>query len=280
MIPVINSGGCFGLNQAFDDTNIRGSVTITASGTANAKGSYAQLVASTPFEAKGILINLEAGNIDDKLIDIAVGGAGSEMVIIADIFQGARVAQYQGNTCVYFPIRIPAGVRLSARCQCSNASRTTLVGVTLFKGDERQSGILPLASKIITLGAVAGSSRGTTITPSSSANTWLAWTQLVATAGAEIYGLMVAIGGAGQSSKTAAMYRYAIGVGASSGESTIHEWIGGVVGSSYRCTGYELGFVPCRISAAQRIALRVMCDTAIGTASNRTFDITLYGLVQ
>lgn len=278
MIPSVN-GGCFGLSQAFDDTNIRGSVTITASASANTKGSYTTVIATTACEGKGLLLDLQAGNIDDKLIDIAIGAAGSETIIIADIFQGARVGQFQGNISLYFPVRVPAGVRLSARCQCSNASRTTFVGVTLFKGDERQSGILPLAGKIVTLAAVAGSSRGTTITPSSSANTWLAWTQLAATADADIYALMVAIGNAGTTSKTAAMYRFALGIGAAAGESTILEWVGGVVGSTYRCSGYELGFVPCKVGSSQRLAHRVMLDTAIATAANRRYDITVYGLV-
>lgn len=103
--------------------------TITSSATANVKGSYTQLTASTPRDYRGFFISIDGQQMSftsqQLMVDIAVGGSGSEVVILPNlpIFGSPIVGGL-------FPIPIPAGTRVSARSQATGAS--TVIGLTLY----------------------------------------------------------------------------------------------------------------------------------------------------
>ena len=64
-----------------------GPVTITAGGSANTKGSWTQLIASTSKKVIGLAIGFMSPTSAGKfLIDIGTGGAGSEVVLAPDLF--------------------------------------------------------------------------------------------------------------------------------------------------------------------------------------------------
>lgn len=123
---------------------IAGSTTgtvITAAATTNAKGAYAQLIASTARDYIGFLACVdyaqnEASDVD-YLMDIAVGAAGQEVVIVPNVSVFTHVSfSHFGITgsIPLLPIPIPAGSRIAARCQGSVASGffgLTLYGVNL-----------------------------------------------------------------------------------------------------------------------------------------------------
>jgi hypothetical protein len=93
---------------------------VTASATANVKGSYAALTASTAHDYSGVVLCIDplaAGTVN-YLVDFAIGASGSEMVIAPNMSVSVISSR------LFLPIAIPAGTRVAARCQSSTLSDT------------------------------------------------------------------------------------------------------------------------------------------------------------
>src|SRR5262245_32979513 len=98
--------------------------TVPGSGSANTKGAYTQLIAATSFDYDAIAMWLQGdvtGASIRHLSDLAVGGVGSEKVIIPNIstFSLAVGSGFFVTTRAIFPVAVPAGSRLSMACQTS-----------------------------------------------------------------------------------------------------------------------------------------------------------------
>ncbi len=107
---------------------------ITASGSTNTKGSYSQLIASTAKDYAAICLSFD-GDLDNLgnsscLLDVAIGAAASEVVIIPNIsiLTNSNIV-YPANTPWFF-IPVPSGTRLSARMQSSVSAE--VVGLTAY----------------------------------------------------------------------------------------------------------------------------------------------------
>ncbi len=117
-------------------TNDKGTA-LTPPGSADTKSSYIQLVASTSRDYAGFLVQFDdqaassfAG--EQFHVDIAIGGAGSEQIIIGDIQVHTNSAQGKAFRRIYGPymIPIPSGTRIAARIQ-SSSSAVNPPGLTL-----------------------------------------------------------------------------------------------------------------------------------------------------
>lgn len=113
--------------------------SLDPGGTANTKGAYSQIVAATTRDHNGLSWMLD--NQGDTtlsnaslLMDIAIGGAGSEQVIIPNII--CRMNTVGGINPVsssIIPVQIPSGTRLAARVQSSvNTAAARAIGITLY----------------------------------------------------------------------------------------------------------------------------------------------------
>ncbi len=87
-----------------------------------------QLIASTAKDYAGFLAGIDtnqADQTDTYLIDVAVGGAGSENVIIPNLSlksAGAAGLSPEPNTGPFY-IAVPAGTRIAARLQAVENER-------------------------------------------------------------------------------------------------------------------------------------------------------------
>ena len=144
---------------------------LTASGTPHALGSKAQLIAATSYEAEWCRImflnTAVSATLTDSLVNIYIGGSGSEVPLIANLLSGWSAPVTTGVPAAYwFPIRIPRGSRISADLRALIASDTCYI---LFEYGI-SNGEHWVGSGVETLGAVTGSSRGTAVTPGSSSD--------------------------------------------------------------------------------------------------------------
>jgi hypothetical protein len=121
------------------DTSDSGGVSVDPGGSANTKGSYSQIIAATTSAHRGLLMAI--GSQDNHirlnatfLIDVAVGAAASEQIVIPDFF----VFSSQDNDCfipnfAYFDLGIPDGTRLAVRAQSDITDATDrLFDVVLY----------------------------------------------------------------------------------------------------------------------------------------------------
>src|SRR3569832_180041 len=139
----------------------------------NSKGSWAQVTASLPFEVCGVVVQWRGNACTSfrALIDVGIGAAGAEQVIIPNL-AGGNVSSTEDvyNQPIIFPVEIPAGTRVAVR----GSSNFTLAGqVSIgFIGSAIDS--LPVFNRITDYGTDAASSSGTFITmPSSGTGSWV-----------------------------------------------------------------------------------------------------------
>jgi hypothetical protein len=153
------------------------SISVTANASTNTKGNYTQLIAATSYASYGIMVQLAGlqttGSTNQRcLVDIALGAGGSEVVIIPNLTCG-NVSDYVAASSLgvqyFFPIYIPAGVRVSARSQASTTVDIVNVAVRLF---QRPTGAGAwYGSRVTAYGADTTNSRGTSVTPANNAFT-------------------------------------------------------------------------------------------------------------
>ena len=149
---------------------------LTASATPHAlPASPTQLIASTAVEGEWLYVAIHnmgvAATVTDALLNLYIGGAGSEVLFIDSLAAGWSSTLALGNVPqrYWFPVRIPRGTRISGSLRSLIASD---VG-TVYVAVGNSNGEHWVGSGVETLGEVTASSKGTAVTPgSSSEGSW------------------------------------------------------------------------------------------------------------
>lgn len=268
--PLIGDGQVYESVGAATGTST--GTTITASGSTHTKGSWTELIASTGAHAGWIYITMGDESAEEYLVDIGIGGSGSEVVLIPNLADAVRTAY--GQYAYMFPVDIPAGSRLSARCQCLTGSATIKVAALIAS-----SGFLPSAPLgIVTdLGANTADSGGTSVDCGGSANTKGAYSQLVASTTYPISFLSFSLGNGSNTGRTSAGFLIDVAVGGAGSEQivipNIYAWADG---PRNQMLPHTTPLYPVAIPAGSRIAVRAQTTTT--DATDRLFDITGYGV--
>jgi hypothetical protein len=116
---------CAGVDSVGYNTSNGAGTTVDTSATANTIGPWVPIVASSARDYVGFSIGLDvasggAGSHANSFLDIGVGAAGSEIVILEVRTQKDVGGPLPIGSGPYF-IPIPAGTRISARTQSSSA---------------------------------------------------------------------------------------------------------------------------------------------------------------
>jgi hypothetical protein len=173
----------FGPTQTNLTAAARVGTTITAAASAHTKGAYSagQLIASTNEDTYAVTITAHgrgaAAIVSSCLLDIGIGPSGSEVDLIQDLdCWGAPVntATITGAKSWLFPVFIPKGTRIAARCQTLLASGTVIVIIDCHQAASGWGMEVP--TKWERLGVVTNSN-GVSVTPASGA--FGAWTTIL-----------------------------------------------------------------------------------------------------
>lgn len=250
-----------------DTSNSRGTA-LTTPGAANSKGAWLQLIASSQAASR-ILISAESSGLADCLVDIGVGGSGSEQVIIPDLLFSGRSELFNGFG---FDISIPAGTRISARYQVHNVSFTLYTVVMLLNGHFLSGSP---HNKVIAYGPDTSDSGGLAVDPGGTANTKGSYSELTSSSTRRIRKLHIALGNRANNVRSFANFLLDIAIGAASSEQVIiadipllgtqNELIASNIGTSFSVD----------IPAGTRIAAR--CQCSITDATDRVLDLAIYG---
>ncbi len=259
-------------NAGADSGNVSG--TFVQSGAANTKGSWTQLIASTAYEAAALVLQLIgfASTVRRNAIDIGIGGAGSEKILVPDLFING------GNNAVGFvwiPMNVPKGSRISMRFQNTTASEAIRASILLMASAATG---LPPFYRATTYGFTSGTTRGQLVDAGASAGTKGAYTQIDGAIANPIkmFYLMVALGSTPGASDIRALGDIAIGAGGS--EKIIGaDFLWNHSGSNgVEPNGGPIGPFFYSIAAGTRIAVRAASNTTDTGA--RTFDACILGL--
>lgn len=242
--------------------------TVTNAGSTNTKGSYTQLIAATAADAYGIVVTMGGvSSANPYLVDIAVGAAASEVVIIPNL----QWQQSNGNlyASYFFPIFIPSGSRIAARSQGGTASATIVVSTTLIEG--RSQLVNREISTATAMGIVSsGASNGTAVTASGSTNTKGSYAEIVSSTAADFRYFVVSIERGSLSSVASFLVDIATGAGGS--ETVLIPNMHYVADGSSNNMTMPVP-MPLFLPAGTRIAARCQCSVA-----SKDVRVALYGV--
>ena len=240
--------------------------------TVNTKGAYVDVYTPTPDPGGFLLVELNPGGVAaaQGLVDIAIGTAGNEHIIAANL--GVNSGTDQHPHVIPLPYAVPVGSTIRARYQRSNASLTVRCSVHVFAMTD-----LPRSQKIQTLGATTATSRGTSVDPGASINTKGSYVQLVAATDGPIKQLLLHFGNQANNARTSANFLADVAVGAAASESILIPNIPFAIGGSAdEPIPSYVGPLPCDIPSGSRVAVRGQSN--INDATDRLFDVIAYGI--
>lgn len=247
-----------------------------ATTTANTKGSYVELVASSLFDATGIVLNIGKAHSTqaDFLVDIAVGAASSEQIIIENLLicKSSLVWAYADQ--LYVPISIPAGTRISARMQTTDTIEYLDISAYLQHGGCFADDTFSICHS---MGPDTSDTGGVVVDPGTTADTKGSYAQIVASSEFDCEQIIVAMSGRHNSSNTTHVGLLDIAVGAAASEQVILSNISYVTHGGHDIIRPNLlGPIPFHVPAGTRISAR--CQSSITDATDRLIDVALYGI--
>jgi len=193
-------------------------VTVTANSSAHTKGAWTELIASTTAVSDVLdvmVLGVASNTVDTRtLLDIGVGAAGSETVIVPNVAVGGAQAFATNDNALCFrvPVRIPSGSRVAARIQSVvTGGKTASVAVRLNAGPNSSA----TSTTTTNIGSDPSTSGAVAIT-----NALNSWTQLVASTAAD-YESITFVPSVSSTNIAAAMRSLAIATGAAGSEVTI-----------------------------------------------------------
>lgn len=251
--------------------------TLTANASTNTKGVYAQLIAATTRDCDYMLVGISNSQSAGRIsVDIAVGAAASEQIIVADLVFASSIVLLQ-QASVLIPYSIPSGTRISARCQSTTGGDKTDLNIVCGSGDLNYRPY----STCDTYGFAAGTTTGAAIDSGGTINTKGSYTQIVAATTRDIKGLFWSLDNGPDTvgSSSSQSFLYDIAVGAAASEQVILPNLRAgstATGTGVSITPALIGAVPLQIPAGTRLSCR--CQSTNNTAATRKFGITVYGL--
>jgi len=254
-----------GKSIAFDGSNTRG--TAIAPGAANTKGGWVELSSGL---AADISLLTVMGLMSPSLttpnyyaVDIGIGTIGSEIALISNLlFHAASGWDYR---FYQFPLSIPEGTRVVARCQAldvTGVDKNIYICLTGWTADWDGQEICAYD----TLGFVGASTKGTQLAGSGSSNVKGAYTVMAASSSNDYAGIvcsmdMSGVGGGGNDS-----YAYDIAVGGVGAEVDV---VSNIILNKRDNVQLTLPiFMPIEIPAGSRITGRIQSTDS--TAANMT----------
>lgn len=248
---------------------------ITNSASANTKGSWIEIEASTDHEADAVLVHFLCNTLNNFLFDFGIGGAGNEQVLLSNFLV---VAAGLRTVAILLPIRIPEGTRLVGRCQASAGSGSSgngFISVQLIHGGLLFQGPL---TRVETCGANTADSGGTSVDSGAGAgDTKGAYSQLIASTSFDYKMLFIVPGNANDYVRPSSnRWLLDIAVGAAASEQVIipNLQLGGSDVDDV-ISPLLIGPIPINIPAGSRIAARAQC---VITTADRLIDVIVYGI--
>ncbi len=264
--------GLGGRNEEGGSTAADSGGTAIATTTADTKGSYVELIASTKFNSSLLVVNIKDNSVSpiDHLVDIAVGAAASEQDVISNILISAR----NDVRCYMFPIFIAAGSRISARAQSD--TNTEILDITVRLFGKTLANSTPLG-RCTTYGADTGDTSGVGIDPGATGNTKGSYAEITAATTNNIREALIVFGGQSNNAMTDAQLLVDFAVGAAASEQDILDNIlVSMIATGDIIAPPIYGPVPLNIPSGTRLSARA--QSSITDATDRLFDVVVYGL--
>lgn len=248
---------------------------LTAPGANNTKGAWTEVSASTPFDAAGFWVNVyHTGTTGFQLLDIGIGGSGSETVLLPD-WPLFRPAMPWGLGSQWIPLRIPAGSRVAARYQASGfAGATMKIGMVLAA----QSFADGSFDRCAALNINAATSFGTNkLDLNGSADTEGAWTEMSSSLPFNVQAMLWIPRCSTTQPAANVAHRFDLGIGAAAAETAILSDLPAYSNAAVLTTWHHSYLLPISIPAGVRLSARQQVSGIAAADGNIYPSIHLFG---
>lgn len=247
---------------------------LTASASANTKGSYTEIIASLGFTCNAAIATTTfqgasaAGR--QLLIDIATGAGGAETVVVPNLISDSNLTATSHAPGTYFlPLSVTSGTRIAARNQANTTgSQTTQIALTLIAAGG-VDGITPF----VNYGADTSDSGGLEVDPGGAANTKGSYAELTASSSAVAQFLLLMVTLRGNTGASSGRWLVDIATGAAASEVVLIPDVRVSVGLGANEINPRSQPFLTYIAAGTRIAVRA--SSSITDATDRLIDVAL-----
>lgn len=256
------------------------SSSATASrGAANAKGAYIQLLAATAFPYTSVTLQgvASGGGGQTYLIDLAVGGAGSEQVIVPNVLLDSARSIFSAALNITIPVAIPAGVRVSARVQEAGGAGTRTVEVTLIGRNGGVNAPPAAIGDAVNYGADTVNTNGVLVDSGATLNVYGSWTDITASTSRAHNGLQIVLGTNKQTGVLVdSQYYFQLGIGGTGNAvaANLGEFLSATDSAINRMLIADALFNQ-QIPAGTRVAMRSKCVVSGAAGARHTTAIIL-----
>jgi hypothetical protein len=241
---------------------------VTDSGTAGTKGAWAQLIGSTASDIAWLAISIasQASLLTTAFVDIGIGAAGSEVVVLSNLMlsvsgEDPAPAQY------VLPVYIPARTRIAARCMSADGSENVAVSISAWDGAMQSAAPV---SAVDAIGITGTTPTGVTVPATGAVG---AYVELVASTANDYSGFLLGF----TSSQIGLVAWIDVAVGVAGSEQLILP--------SYHITWDNGGcmvprnsfYIPTPIRAGSRVAARIGSEY---TQTSGAVGVSMYGVRQ
>lgn len=270
-------GGVDALSIGYDLAATQGAA-VTSSSSADTMGSYVELVSAANNVNQTNLIVVVIGSeggasTSEFLVDIALGEAASEIVVIPELYEktnndsaGIRQSSYA------FPIHIPSGVRISARCQSSLGSSSVIKVHAIRSNPSLSQG--SALSIVDAIGSDTSTTSGVQVARST-ANAFGSWVEMIASTDNKYAGFIVSAIRIGVSWTANQRVTYEVAIGSAGNEIAIYSGGQIITQTNEIGLGHVSNFINAGIPAGVRLSIRAQSDL---NNSDGDLDYVIYGV--
>lgn len=248
--------------------------TTVTSGAANTKGAWQEIEASLPHSADGFLVNvIEGATVRQSfLLDVGIGAASSEVVVLENLMFSADTAGVVGRS-YNIPLPIAVGSRVSIRIQARSGSSQTLTCSLGFVSGGFYSSMR--CGRATTYGANTADTGGVAPDPDNTAHTKGAWAEISSGIEHAASALLVCVSNFGTNLSTTSREVFDIGIGAGGSEVVLLPDLAMVFNAGNdRCEPIAFGPLGCSVKAGTRMAVRSQTSVA---GSGTRYDVSVIG---
>lgn len=257
------------------DTGNSLGIGVAPSATIHTKGAWVTLNASTSFDYECIKLYARKRGTDTYLVDIAVGSAGNEEVIVSNVPYGQiSSSTIRGSWLYDFPIHVAKGSRISVRCQYGQGSGSSLlVSIQgMSSGFNNSAGL----AKVVDHGVTEATTDPTLIDPGTTVSTKGSYVELTASTNEDIKAFIICTTTNNNTANALAGYLMDVAIGGAGSEVIIVPDMFFYSGTAESCTPNIINW-PIQIPAGSRISVRMQCSINDGT--DRLLRVALLGIV-
>lgn len=253
-------------------SSVRQTYTATASATPHTVGSYTEIVSALSQDIAGIFVQITTATSvsatdSSSLINIAIGGAGSEVVVVPNIGIGYKATA--NLTGLFIPIKISKGTRVAFNAQSVIGSKTIACRF-IFVYSRRK--VIASPTQIDTYGADTLTSAGVTISNPGAGNTKGSYTEITASTDRPYQGLFISIQGAQSTAISSGSALVDVAIGPGGNEINIIEDLHCVTTTGESIDPITPSTIMRHIPAGTRISARYQRSTTISA------DIIVHGI--